>query len=330
LKSFQLFLPQLASYQVHDLLAMLEPSADLALAEQRGILTQALQQDWQAYFCGVVNYPYKELPWTQLRLAQFSVASKMKTVVCCDPVMMQLTHRGAYMLGQMPLSLTENEAIRIVAQINERLMNTTDKLYMVDKYSWLFVSEQSLDLISQPVSQLIGKDMFNHSYSGKDKKYWQQLATEIQMLIKQMIDYQGLTMPAAESMMNIHFSGLLHLEQGKVNDQQTIPFIKEPSITLISDNELIKTFSAKTFLSHLPCSQVESVLNQSRGKEQDSTIVAVAFESEKETYLNLLKAWQSFSLKDAKTNSEIICQDSVITVEPKRHWFTQLLSYFKP
>jgi len=301
MKSFKAFLPHVAAYQIEDLGLF----ADI----KDSIVIEPLDKDWQASFCAYVGYPETDLPWTQLRLAQFEIDPKVKTACCCDPVMMQMTHRGAYMVGQNGLPLTQNDAIRVVAQINEKLMREGENLYLVDKHAWLFTCETILDFTSHPIQYLVGKDMFNFAYQGKDASYWQQLANEIQMLLKQMIDYQGLTETPPETIMNVHF-----FDGQNFAKQDDIPFVKNDSLTIVSDNELIKTFCAKSFISYAS--------NQLINEVATDNCAVVAFDNEKETYIDIIQFWVE---TEAFKSSQIICQDAVIKFKPKESFVKRLL-----
>ena len=275
---------------------------------------QLPKRDWQTQLSHSIGYPASDLPWTQLRLAQFEIGPDIQTAVCCDPVLMQLTHRGAYMLGQSPLQLSQNEAIRIVAQINDRLTNAGESLFLVDKHAWLFTSTKEMPLASKPVQSLIGKDMFNFSYSGEKSVHWQQLATEIQMLIKHMVDYQGLTPPQVETMINVHFSGWINPQS-----VQPIPFINSPAISMVSDNELIKTFCEHSLLAH------KSVADIEQAKTQD--LIAVAFDDEQGRYSALLDFWCKRVLSGDTKKAKIICQDAVISLKPVKSLFQRLFAF---
>ena len=123
------------------------------------------------------------------------------------------------------------------------------------------------------------------------------IGPEIQMLLKQMIDYQGLTETPPETIMNIHFFDNLLLDEKK-----HIPFVKNDDLTLVSDNELIKTFCSKSFLSHRSLQHFNDV--------KTNECVLIAFDNEKETYGGVIKHWldtQNYQ------SSQIICQDDLAT-----------------
>ncbi|MGX5202324.1 hypothetical protein [Aliikangiella sp. IMCC44632] len=266
-----------------------------------------LEQDWQATFCQFIGAESKNLPWTRLRIEQFELANNIKTACCCDPVLLQVTHRGAYMLGQNGLMLSQNDAIRIVAQINEKLMRDGEHLYLIDKQAWLFTSEKELSLASIAHNDLVGKDMFNYPYLGDDAQYWQRLTTEIQMLIKQMIDYQDLLAVEVSEMLNVHFYDCISLDS-----MPDLPFIKNSNLTVLSDNELMISYCEKSLLARKPLSSLSQ--NKSR------SCAVVVFDNERENYEQVL-----FSVKSAHYNKEfsnvrIICQDAEIRFKHKTLW----------
>lgn len=305
MKSLRIFLPHIAFYQLEELGLF---SRNLPI-----IHVNQLQQDWQSMFCQFVGYQASDLPWTVLRLAQFQLDAKVKTACCCDPVLLQMTHRGAYMLGQNSMDLTQNDAIRVVAQINERLMDDGENLYLIDRHAWLYTSEKELSLSSLAVKDLVGKDMFNYPYAGNDASFWQKLSNEIQMLIKQMIDYQGLAAPNPESMLSVHFSDLI-----KPHIKNEIPFIKNDKLSIVSNSELIKSFCMNSFVTHKNIDELDSV--------EDTDVAIIAFDTEKDAYPKLIEYWLNKSCNYQLDSTSIICQDSIIELKPKPSFWQKLFS----
>lgn len=314
MKSLKVFLPHITTHQIEALTSF----DNIA----NSILVQPLTQDWQSLLCDALEYPANDLPWTQLRVAQFKLKPSIKTVCCCDPVMLQMTHRGAYMMGQAGLELSHNDAIRIVAQINERLMEEGQYVYLVDKYTWLFMSEEVMELPSSPkIQELIGKDIFDFSYHGKNKKQWQQLATEIQMLLKQMQDYQGLQAPPPEMILNVHFFDCLSPAQIESDEKLKIPFIKRPSLTLISDNDLMKTFCMNTLLQYAPVNKLNDV--------NSHECVVVAFDNEKESYPSILQLLKKTIISKKTKTIDLYCQNAHVTLKTKPNFFKRFLFKYK-
>jgi len=272
-----------------------------------------LNADWETVFCEKVGYESDSLPWSFLRKEQFQLSDNIQTICCCDPIINQLTHQGAYMLGQAPLALSPNDAIRIVTKINETLMGDDEQIYMVDQFSWIYCSEKKLSFKSQNIGDLIGKDMFNFSYQGKDAEHFKRLNMEIQMLIKQMVDYNELPEPAPETLINLHFYDLIDLQNFK-----ELEFIKNEKVSIISNNDLIKSFCLNTFVKQ---NDIEDI-DESHSSHQ----VVVALDSEKEHYESVIGYWLHLNLNHKKVLPSIYCQDSIIKFKDKGSWFSKLFA----
>ena len=212
--------------------------------------SQDLVNDWQQEFCKEIGSSEKKLPWNKLRALQFDIGDDIQTAVCCDPVMMQMTHRGAYLWGQSQLEFSEEEVIRIIAQINQQLMGDGECFYFLNNHQWLYTNKKAIVLNQNSFEEYIGKDMFGFSYPGEDGNYWDKLATEIQMLIKQMMDYQGLTPAPPEMIVNVHFWGEAknrrHLPFEQL-DMANQVFTSNESIALFFQQSGIKTRTIKDF-----------------------------------------------------------------------------------
>ncbi|TQV76812.1 hypothetical protein FLL45_02315 [Aliikangiella marina] len=296
------YLPHLCLYQIEALGLNIE---------QTDCSVEKLDKDWQQDFIEAIDYPREELPWAQLRVTQFNSEKDDQFACCCDPVLLQLTHRGAYMMGQQQLAISENDAIRIVAQVNERLMGPHERLLLVDKYSWLYISDKQLTLESQSIRRLIGKDMFDQGYRGKQASDWQKLNTEIQMLIKEMMDYQGLTPSAPETLINVHF-----YDPVNVKDNNELPFINREQLVVCSDNELVKSFCMNSLISQQPVADLSDI---------EGNVFLINFDSEKENYLKIIHQIQT-SLKEKQYLGIVInCADAKIVFQSNE----SLLSKFK-
>ena len=130
-----------------------------------------LDSDWQKEFCSEFSDNTepsdsdKNIPWNQLRAMQFNIEADTQTIVCCDPVMMQMTHRGAYLWGQQPLEFSKEDVIRIIAQINQQLMGEGECFYLLDNNQWLYTNKKKIELSQASFEEYIGKDMFGFSYT---------------------------------------------------------------------------------------------------------------------------------------------------------------------
>lgn len=313
MKSLDCFLPHLTQNEAFCLV-------DFTIANKK-LAIQTLQKDWQSYFCSAVGYSHKTLPWSQLSMAQFALGANIKTICCCAPVILQTTHRGAYLLAQTSIDLLENDMIRIVAQINERLMPTNEAMLMVNKYLWLYSSDKRYKLAhSIDPDKLVGKDIFNFSYADaasgdNSNNHWQHLAMEIQMLIKQMQDYQGLTKTPANYSIGVHFYDCLAIQKIDSDPELQIPFINNRQLTLVSDSDLMKTFAVNTLLKHRP---IESLNNVDSEK-----CVVIAFDSERDKYSELLEFCKHAVANKKLKHFNLFCADAQFSFNVKSGFFAK-------
>ena len=221
-----------------------------------------LSKSWQSLFCDEIGYSKEDLPWNHLRASQFDISPEYKTLVCCDPVIMQMTHRGAYLWGQQQITFSKEEAIRIVAQINQQLMSDNECFYLLNNSQWLYANKNALKLNQQSFEEYIGKDMFGFSYQGRDGSYWQKLATEIQMLIKQMMDYQDLPSVAPETLVNVFFWG--------DSDSYVSGEIEVKDVKIYTSDELVEKFCLD---SNLTYDNIEQFLIGTNSNNSKRTII---------------------------------------------------------
>jgi len=284
---------------------------------------QTLQADWGNEFCSELGLTTKNIPWNKLRALQFDIDPNTPTIVCCDPVMMQMTHRGAYLWGQQSLDFTKEETIRIVAQINQQLMGDDECFYLVDNYQWLYVNKKPIELQQPSFEQLIGKDLFGFSYNGNDHMFWSRLATEIQMLIKQMMDYQGLTQAPAEMMVNVHF-------WGDTKVKLSAPFEKVVGQDLqvfLSDN-LLESLIKESGVELSELSDFSQLTSENGILPQRNNILLVKENNHLELaqFINDIITYSTFESTDSV---RFITQDQVIVLAKSQSFLSSFLSVFK-
>ncbi len=274
--------------------------------------------------CQSIGYDGVDLPWNQLRALQFNLgkhfhtADQKHTLACCDPVMMQVTHRGAYLWGQDSLKFSTEDVMAIIAQINDKLMDEGEFFYLLNNKQWLYVNEKNIELSQNSFESEIGRDQFGFKYNGKDNRFWNRLATEIQMLIKQMIDYQGLTSVSEESLVNVHFWGD---SNNQINSN--IKVSKTSDVKIISNNDLIKTFADKAKIETEKLVSINEVIEST-----DKTNIIISFSSDGSWLDNLIEEMSSlkFDNKNRINKLKIILQDKIIEITPKLSFFQKLFN----
>ena len=273
--------------------------------------------------CQSIGYDQVDLPWNQLRAIQFNLSdefqnlNKRHTLACCDPVMMQVTHRGAYLWGQDSINFSTEDTIAIIAQVNDKLMDDGESFYLLNNKQWLYVNEKYIELKQASFENEIGRDQFGFSYSGKDGVFWDRLSTEIQMLIKQMIDYNGLSGVPNESLVNVHFWG------DSANQLNSIININNKAFRIYTEDQLLNCFFEK---QNVVCENLVSLECLFTNKYEQPITIEYAVESDwlsnLLTDLNVLV----YSKENRKKQINLVLQDKIITIKPKLTFFQKVFS----
>jgi len=281
-----------------------------------------LSGSWEDVFCRELELSDKTLPWNQLRALQLNINECVQTVACCDPVIMQMTHRGAYLWGQQALDFSEEEAIRIIAEINQQLMTDGECFYLLDNNRWIYTNVKHIELNEPGFEQQIGKDQFGFCYSGKDGKFWQQLANEIQMLIKQMMDYQGLTQTPAEMMVNVHFWGDTKRKSDSVFEKSKSNALK----VYVSDN-LIECYVNESGIEYANLSRIDEVFNESENKLKQQLVVVTDKDDLKLS--KLVTKTINHSKENTRISIRLITQDKILSLKKTSGFLSNILAFFK-
>ncbi len=286
-------------------------------------------KDWQQEFLTQIGLRNFEIPWNKLRALKIGIDKTIRTAVCCDPVIMQMTHRGAYLWGQQ-LDYSHEEINRIVAKINQQLMGVDENLYLLDSNRWLYTNKKALDLQQSSFENYIGKDMFGFSYTGEDRVFWNKLATEIQMLIKQMTDYQGLTKTAPEMIANVHFWGNTDLDLATPLFSQ-IKNYRE--LEIISDDVLIDTFCQGGQIQYRALENYFE-LNKQNGNSSESgntvnQLIMVLSKTNLEELENNLSVTITSWKKKQHSTIKFISQDKTFQIKSNKSYWSKIRDIFK-
>lgn len=278
--------------------------------------------DWQAEFCHSIDYSSPTIPWNLVRAKEFELSDNIKTIACCDPISIQMTHRGAYCWGQQKLNLSHQDALIIVAKINEVLMDEGEQFLLLDNFKWLFVSEKALCLEEKSFEHLIGKDLFEFKYQKNDSKKWHCLATEIQMLITQLIDYGQLSLEAKdqESTIAVHFWGSSNSTLEHMGDRSNLAAIRTKEIYL-SNTMMMKFLS---YIGHQP-KQTASLRDEIESnrfcQESSKKDIIIVDERLSDRITNLLSYFLIDNNFRHKAKVKIITQNGSFQHRVSSNWF---------
>jgi len=312
--SISLFVTELSAAQLESTGALNEYSDSLT--------EKPLVDDWQSEFISEIEFSGDIIPWNWLRAKQFNLAEEVRTVVCCDPVVMQMTHRGAYLWGQQSLSLSTEEAIQIVAYINEQLMEEGEVFYMLNNNQWLYTNEKKIEIRQPSFEQYVGKDMFGFSYSGSQGMFWQKLATEIQMLVKQMVDYQGISSLPPEHILNVHFWG----NSNPVLESEILE-VDRSNRLILSDDIHIESLAKQ---QNIPFGSLIKISTLLESKENELEHISILLSNHKSVDLsslvdNFIQLANRFDIKEIR----IVTTDKILEFSNRTSIWNRIRAVFK-
>ncbi len=289
-------------------------------------------QDWQARLLKELGQKTAELPIDRLRAEALDLDKKYRTRVCCDLVAMQMTHRGAYLWGQNQLVFSQKDNQKILRQINEKLMASDEQMILYDTNQWMYLSEREIALKENSFSQYIGRDMFSFDYQGEEAIHWQMLATEIQMLIKQMMDYQGLTQMPPEWIAGVHFYGemLSSKNQESALASQTWQDLSSKPLVLSTNQSLLETFAVKSSISqlYLDLEKSQEVLETAFQMAQGKKLWVLAESVGHEQLIALVEKFTHLS-QQYHCQSEIVFADQSLAFNQPSHGLAKLFQLFR-
>ena len=191
-----LFIPDLFGFQSTLSKLTLEeksqlPEIKLPILERwlsRGSLEKTSNQEDSAFSeLGLGEYQNKDKPYAALSLVaenkpeiEFGFESYW---LRADPVNLQPDGDTALIAGHEELALTQEEANKLVVQINEHFIDEPWTLYSFAPHRWYLRLDKHADLKSTPLPKVLGEDVNQFSPTGDDADYWFKTINELQMLI---------------------------------------------------------------------------------------------------------------------------------------------------
>ncbi|MDQ7050896.1 MAG: hypothetical protein Q9M92_15740 [Enterobacterales bacterium] len=244
---------------------------------------------------------------------------------------MALTYWGQEQLG---FSAADNQ--KLVDAINQKLMAEDERLVSYGRFQWLYLSKKAIALEQTSYKNYIGRDMFAFKYQGDSAKHWQMLATEIQMLIKQMIDYEGLTAMPPEWIAHVHFSGqsdpTRNSQNGKRNNHQNHywPDLSSQPTQLVTDEPLLSTYAAECqipqqLLAHFEfAQQFHSILKPMKKPQAWLVFEQAEISQAQATTERLLQFCQQHAI-----DLKIIMRDQTLRMSHSTGFFKRILQCFR-
>lgn len=100
-----------------------------------------------------------------------------------DPVNLQVDRDTALLAGHEELNLTQDEADKLVAQINEHFSNEPWTFITLAPHRWYLRLDSPANLKTTPLPKVLGEDINGFTPTGDDADYWFKTINELQMLI---------------------------------------------------------------------------------------------------------------------------------------------------
>lgn len=100
-----------------------------------------------------------------------------------DPVNLQPDRDTALLTANEELSLTQEEANKLVEQINNHFIDEPWQLYAFAPHRWYLRLDNPVSLQTHSLFNVLGEDINQFMPSGDDADYWFNITNEIQMLL---------------------------------------------------------------------------------------------------------------------------------------------------
>lgn len=128
------------------------------------------------------NKPYAALSLLAENISEIEL-NKKSYWLRADPVNLQPDRDTALLAGHEELNLTQDEADRLVAEINAHFIDEPWQLYTFTPHRWYLCLDKPADLKTTPLQKVLGEDINQFSPTGNDADYWFKVINELQMLI---------------------------------------------------------------------------------------------------------------------------------------------------
>ena len=191
-----LFIPDLFGFQ--SILSKLSPDELSQLPEiklpilekwlSRGVIEKSSNQEDSVFSeLGLTEYKSKDKPYAALSLlAESGLEVDVSTEsywLRADPVNLQPDRDTALLAGHEELALTQDEANKLVEQINTHFIDEPWTLYTFAPHRWYLCLDKPADLKTTPLAKVLGEDVNQFISTGDDADYWFKTTNELQMLL---------------------------------------------------------------------------------------------------------------------------------------------------
>ena len=151
----------------------------------RANVTQSAPINLESQLCKLFNIPLQpDTPTAAITALVDGLPSQQGFWLRADPVQLYADRAAVYLFGNSHLQLEPHEINSLLADI-QTLLPAGMQLYAPEPTRWYLHTNTDVEIATHPLAEVIGKNISAYLPSGKDAFMWQQLLTEIQMLVHQ-------------------------------------------------------------------------------------------------------------------------------------------------
>lgn len=147
----------------------------LQRAEKKSLAEQEIERTYADFF----QVRDTHIPWAAL----IKNGQPGEYWFRADPVSLQQEMTNIYMLGNDNLTLSKDEAKAIIQALSPLMKKIVSEVEVIGQNGWYMQLQKASNFHSTPLNLMIGKSIISHLPDGSDKKFWQQLLTEMQMVL---------------------------------------------------------------------------------------------------------------------------------------------------
>ncbi len=178
------------------------------------LLAQATRHDWQptefyATLFKLFNVPHeKNLPTAAISRLIDMNDSENHIWLRADPVHLHADRDRVLLFDESTFELTQAEADQLITELNDFFVNDALFFTAPTPYRWYIRLPRFPELVTPPITHVVGRDIHKHMPRGRDQMTWRQRLNEAQMLLYQSEVNVAREQRGALSINSVWFWGL--------------------------------------------------------------------------------------------------------------------------
>lgn len=191
-----------------------EINESLQLPHLDKLLAQSTRHDWQQIefyetLFKLFNVPHeKNLPTAAISRLIDMNDSENHIWLRADPVHLHADRDRVLLFDESTFELTQAEADQLITELNDFFVNDALFFTAPTPYRWYVRLPRFPELVTSPITHLVGRDIHKHMPRGRDQMTWRQRLNEAQMLLYQSDVNVAREQRGALSVNSVWFWGL--------------------------------------------------------------------------------------------------------------------------